>query len=314
MDCVAIDFETANRSRSSPCAVGVAVLIGGRVSQTFYALIQPQDNLFHPFNTSIHGITREDVADKPEFPDVWTNLKPLLESGLVIAHNSSFDMSVLRHTLQLYDLPFPTIDYTCSLIMARRAWPTLLSYALPIVAQHLGIELEHHDALSDATAAGLIACQACKEADTDTLDGLADKLGICHGRIMEDGSYDSASGPSRGPGSSRRIDVRAFVPTAGEFNEDHPFFQRAFVFTGTLHSMSRRDAMQLVVDVGGRPGNGVTKRTHFLVLGQQDFRTFAAGHTKSSKHRKAEALKAAGHDIELLSEQDFLEILGALAR
>lgn len=307
MDCIAIDFETANADRSSPCAVGIAVLSGGTVSDTFYALIKPQDNLFDPFNISIHGITPEDVADEPEFPTVWTNLQPLLESGLVIAHNASFDMSVLRHTLELYGLPFPSVDYTCSRVIAQKAWPTLLSFALPIVAQHLGIEFEHHHALSDATASGLIACHACKEADADTLDTLADKLGIWHGRIMEDGSYYPASGASQ---SSGRIDVNAILPTTGEFNEDHPFFQKLFAFTGTLQGMRREDAMQCVVDVGGQVANGVTKKTNFLVLGQQDFRTFAAGNTKSSKHRKAEASRAKGRDIELLSEQEFLEMLG----
>ncbi len=313
MDCVAIDFETANASRSSPCAVGVVVVKGGAVSDTFYALIKPQDNLFDPFNISIHGITPEDVADQPEFPAVWEELKSLLESGLVIAHNASFDMSVLRYTLELYGLPFPSIDYTCSWIISQKAWPTLLSYALPIVAEHLGIEFEHHHALSDATASGLIGCRACKEADADTFESLADKLGIQHGHIMADG-YCPASGASRTFGGSCKIDVKAITPTAADFDEEHPFFQKVFAFTGTLQSIRRQDAMQQVVDVGGQVGNGVTKETNFLVLGQADFRTFAAGQSKSSKHRKAEAIKAKGRDIELLSEQDFLQMLGTVKR
>ena len=68
--------------------------------------------------------------------------------------------------------------------------------------------------------------------------------------------------------------------------------------------------MQTVVDVGGKVGNGVTKETNCLVLGEQDFHKFAEGQTKSSKLRKAEALKEKGRDIELLSERDYLEMLG----
>ena len=310
MDCVAIDFETANASRSSPCAVGVAVVKGGQVSNTFYTLIKPQDNSFNPFNISIHGITPEDVADEPEFPGIWPNLKPLLESGLVIAHNASFDMSVLRNTLELYGLAFPAFDYTCSLIISRNAWPTLLSYSLPLVAEHLGIEFDHHHALSDARASGLVACHACKEVGVETLGSLAERLNIRHGRIMKDGTYLPASGVHRSYGSSNRIDARSIFPTTDDFDEQHPFFGKVIAFTGTLQSMTRRDGMQSVVDVGGEVGNGVTRKTNFLVVGQQDFHKLAQGQTKSSKYRKAEAMKAKGQDIELLSEEDFVQMLG----
>jgi len=233
MDCVAIDFETANASRSSPCSVGVVVIKGGQIADTFYTLIKPVGNSFDPFNIWIHGITPEDVEDESEFPGIWGNLKPLLESDLVIAHNASFDMSVLRHTLELYNLPFPAISYTCSRIIAKKAWPSLLSYALPVVADHLGIDFEHHNALSDATASALVAIQACKQMEVDSLASLAEKSGIRHGSIMEDGCYRAASGYRSSGGSSHGIDVKAIVPTTDDFDEEHPFFGRVFAFTGT---------------------------------------------------------------------------------
>lgn len=308
MDCIAIDFETANACRSSPCSVGVVIVKGGQVTDTFYRLVKPEGNCFDAFNISIHGITPEDVENEPEFPGVWEGLKPILESGLVIAHNASFDMSVLRHTLELYGLPFPAFNYTCSRIVAKKAWPDLLSFALSVVADHLGIEFEHHHALSDAEASARIALRACEQLEADSLESLAQKTGIRHGRIKEDRTYVPASG-YRGSGGSG-IDVKAILPTTKDFDEDDPFFGRVFAFTGTLQSMKRKDAMQCVVDVGGQVGNGVTKETNFLVLGEQDFRKFAEGQTKSSKLHKAETLKAKGRDIELISEQDFLELLG----
>jgi DNA polymerase-3 subunit epsilon len=141
------------------------------------------------------------------------------------------------------------------------------------------------------------------------LDALAQKSGMMHGRIMPDGSYRPATGSPCSSGSSR-IDVKAIIPTKDIFDEGHPFFGRAFAFTGTLQSMTRRKAMQSVVDIGGQIGNGVTKETNFLVIGEQDFRKFAHGQTKSSKLSKAETLKQVGCDIELLSERDYLEMLG----
>jgi DNA polymerase-3 subunit epsilon len=310
MDCTAIDFETANASRSSPCSVGVVVVKGGQVTSTFYSLIKPEGP-FDPFNVSLHGITPEDVADKPEFPGIWDSLRPLLEGSIVIAHNASFDMSVLRRTLELYGLPFPEFAYTCSRIIAQKTWPSLLSFSLSVVAQHLGYEFDHHNALNDANASAHIAQEACKAMAVDTLLGIAEKCGIQHGQIMKTGCYFPASGACRSrSGSSRRIDPSTIVPNTDNFDEGHPFYGKVFAFTGTLSTMTRLEAMQCVVNVGGQAGNGVTTETDFLVLGEQDFRKYAEGQTKSSKLRKAETLKKNGQDIELISERDYLEFLG----
>ena len=44
-----------------------------------------------------------------------------------------------------------------------------------------------------------------------------------------------------------------------------------------------------------------------LVVGDQDIKKLA-GHEKSSKHRKAEALILAGQSIRILRETDFKEL------
>ena len=43
-DFAAIDFETANGERTSVCAVGVVVVRGGEVVDSFYSLIKPEPN------------------------------------------------------------------------------------------------------------------------------------------------------------------------------------------------------------------------------------------------------------------------------
>lgn len=308
---VAIDFETANEKRSSPCSVGVVVVRGGKATESFYTLIRPRECRFSAYNTSIHGITAEDVKDKPEFPEVWQGLRRMLDAGVVLAHNASFDMSVLRCTLAEYEMEFPDLTYSCTRIIAKAAWPGLVSYRLTMVARSLGIEFEHHHALCDAQACAEIACRACEETGSPTLDELAKRLGVQHGRICNTGEYyaPAVSWNDRGQRASSRIDVEAIRPRAPGFDTEHPFFGRVFAFTGSLQSMTRRQAMQAVVDVGGRNGNGVTKQTNFLVVGDQDYRKFAEGETKSSKMRKAEALLASGQDIEILTEDDLLQLL-----
>ena len=80
------------------------------------------------------------------------------------------------------------------------------------------------------------------------------------------------------------------------------------VFTGTLEKMSRKDAMQLVVDFGGSVGDNVTKKTNYLILGNNDFcQSIKDG--KSNKQKKAEDLILKGHDIEILSENVFYDLV-----
>lgn len=98
MRVAAIDFETANEQRSSPCAIGVAWLEDGVLTDVTTHLIRPHDMRFSGFNISIHGIRPDDVQDAPEFPEIFHQLASRLQGATVIAHNAAFDMSVLRST------------------------------------------------------------------------------------------------------------------------------------------------------------------------------------------------------------------------
>ena len=80
------------------------------------------------------------------------------------------------------------------------------------------------------------------------------------------------------------------------------------VFTGTLERMLRKDAMQAVVDLGGQVGNSVTKKTNYLILGNNDYCPLIT-EGKSSKQKKAESLKLAGNDIEIISEDVFYDMI-----
>lgn len=92
------------------------------------------------------------------------------------------------------------------------------------------------------------------------------------------------------------------------FDTSHPLFGKVCVFTGALEKMARKDAMQLVVDLGGSVGDSVTKKTNYLILGNNDFcQSIKDG--KSNKQKKAEALILKGHDIEILSENVFYDLV-----
>jgi DNA polymerase III subunit epsilon len=253
---IAIDFETANASRSSPCAIGVAWVGIDRVQHVAHRLIRPKNSKFDGMNIAIHGIRPEDVKDEPEFPDIWAELVPHLTKTMVLAHNASFDMSVLRATLDLYGLVWPDLSYLCTVKIARECWPDLVDHKLPTLALYLGIDLDHHLASSDAEACAQVALQAAGKVNKD-INGLADDLGMTVG-VMRPTWYQPCSAPTKPSiAAARTIVVSNGAPLVG----------KSFGFTGTLQAMTRNEAGRLVEMAGGKWHNSVRKDTDYLVVG-----------------------------------------------
>ena len=186
MKFISIDFETANEKRFSPCAIGVVVSEGTKIVEEYYSLINPQME-FNSFNTYIHGITARDVAEAPTFTEIWPTFNRYLTNNLVIAHNASFDMSVIRHSLDYANLPYPEMEYLCTSNIAKRVWPDLINHKLDTIADHFNITFDHHHALEDARVAAKVLWKAMEEYETDSVDILLDKSRISKGRIFERG-------------------------------------------------------------------------------------------------------------------------------
>lgn len=100
------------------------------------------------------------------------------------------------------------------------------------------------------------------------------------------------------------------VPETEDFDETHPLYLKTCVFTGTLEQMTRNEAMQKVVNLGGFIRNGVTTKTNYLILANNNYHPLLKD-GKSSKQKKAEQLKAEGLDIEILSEDVFYDLINA---
>ncbi len=64
----------------------------------------------------------------------------------------------------------------------------------------------------------------------------------------------------------------------------------------------------MAAKVGCDVNNGVNKKTTILVVGTQD-KSRLNGYEKSGKHRKTEVLIAKGMDVQILSEEDFFELM-----
>jgi DNA polymerase-3 subunit epsilon len=192
MKAIAIDFETANETRASACSVGLAFIEDGQVVRVEERLIRPPGMRFSPFNVAIHGIRPQDVEHAPEFPDVLAEFAEDFSGAAMVAHNASFDFSVMRASLDLYDLPYPELSYVCSVKLAQRHWPDLGSHRLNSVAAHLGFRFNHHNAAEDARVCALSVLAIADRTGAQDLIDLARIIGVRPGRLHA-GGYEACS-------------------------------------------------------------------------------------------------------------------------
>lgn len=185
MQFTSIDFETANEKRYSPCAVGIVVANEQEIVDEYYSLINPKLG-FSSFNMDVHGITPADVAAAPTFAELWPTLQSYLNEHLVVAHNASFDMSVIRNTLDYFQIAYPEMEYLCTANISKKTWPNLGNHKLNTVAAHHKITFDHHHALEDARVAANVFQYAIEQYG-GTLDSLLARCQMRKGRIFDRG-------------------------------------------------------------------------------------------------------------------------------
>ena len=190
MRYLALDFETGNASPLSACALGASIFEDSTLVREQVSLILPPAGArkFHWGNVRVNHITEKMVVDAPPFDAVWRTLADEAEGSVIVCHNAMFDVGVLSACLAHYHLPVPACRYVCTVKVSRRVWPDLQNHKLDTVSEALGIALDHHEAGSDARAAGLILQAALRETGSANVDELADKIGMRLGRISPMGT------------------------------------------------------------------------------------------------------------------------------
>src|SRR5258708_224547 len=183
MGWAAIDFETANADRASACALGLVVVQESQIVKRRSWLIRPSKVCFDLNNVRLHGITADHVAGMPTFAELWDEVHSELQGFPLIAHNASFDIGVLRHTLDDYKIPYPKLDYYCTRAISQALWPTLPSYGLELVSHYLGLPFTHHAVEDDATACAAIVLRGCREVGVADLTQLAEHFMIRTGHL-----------------------------------------------------------------------------------------------------------------------------------
>lgn len=313
MDFVAIDFETANSKRASVCAVGLVEVRGGRIVDEYYTLVNPHDD-FDYFCIAVHGITPDQVEDAPSFADIWPELRSRIEDRVLVAHNASFDMSVLRRSAEDHGLDMPHVRYMCSCLLARKIWPAMPNHKLNTVARELGLgAFKHHDAIEDARTAAKILLRCSDEGEAADCNALADRYGYRIGQILQSGEHVTFSSASPKSGKKRTSESTAKAKASPAPNlaaeRDNPLYDKRIVFSGRLSGITREEAQRRAASLGARCAESVEWKTDYVVVGRSDYAKYTAGSHSSAKTRSADRLTAGGSPIRILSEDDFSILL-----
>ncbi|GAA1277578.1 exonuclease domain-containing protein [Arthrobacter pascens] len=324
LDFTAIDFETANGFRGSPCAVGLSKVRGGVIVEEASWLMRPPENhdSFDHHNVRIHGIRPEKVAGLPRFGELFPEIGAFIGGDILAAHNAAFDLGVIRSGLEVSGLPGPAYDYVCTVMLSRRCY-SLVSNSLPFAAEEAGVPLvNHHDAAEDARACAGILIDIAARNQANSVAELYLSLGLSIPRQQafhpaQDALSKAtvaalAGGGSAGPARP----FRSGWPEEGDNpvpNPDaepgHPLYGQTVVFTGQL-AMPRPEAKMRSAEMGAKPESRVTARTSVLVVGDG----FDAGDLRSGrltgKAKRVLELHERGQSIEVLSEGEFLQMVG----
>lgn len=303
MNFIAIDFETANEKRNSPCSIGIVVVKNGNVVERIHHLIKPKEMRFMPINIGIHGIRPAMVENELEFDGVWEKISKYFENNLVIAHNAAFDISVLRKSAELYNIELPEFNYVCTMKLARNFYKNLDNVKLNTVNDLLGYEFKHHDALYDALACSNILTNISHELECDDINEIARLLGVTIGNVNKEG-YKPCSTKGRVYRTSGKIYSYKRERPVDRYKED-AFKDEVVVFTGRLSSMGRDEAMRIVRMLGGSTGSSVTRKTTMLVSNAGNVNELKR-EEMSTKMRKASDLTLKGQNIKFFNEEEFL--------
>ncbi len=158
VDFCAVDVETANYDRATICQIGVVTVQKGRIVRTWSSLVNPRSDFVF---THIHGIDASMVRTSPTLPELWKELCGSLPHDVMVSH-TSFDRWALIRAAERDNLRHMPVTWLDSVQVAKRAWPNRYRrrWNLPLIADDLGIEFTHHDALEDAKACARIVIQA----------------------------------------------------------------------------------------------------------------------------------------------------------
>ncbi len=295
-DYVLFDIETTglDSQYDEIIEIGAVKVKNAIVVDEFHSLVKPKHRI-DEFITDLTGITNEMVADAPYIKDVLPSFIEFIGKDILIGHNVNFDINFIYDNLLCHKFSQLINNYVDTLRLARRILPELKHHRLKDLADYYKVDTDgNHRSMKDVEITKCI------------YDKLKNDVEEKYGTITD--FIDSCKRKPRN--TIKFSDIKA---TIDDINEENPLYNKFVAITGTLERMQRKDAMQLIANLGGICQDGVNKDTNYLILGNNDYNPQLRG-KKSSKLLKAEEMKVKGYDIEIISENVFYDILNEYSK
>lgn len=292
---VVVDVETTGLSPEwdSIIEIGAVKVQDGELIEVYQQLVNP-GFLIDTFISNLTGITNEMLKNEPPVKSVLPDFSEFVQNSIVVGHNVNFDINFLYDNYsECLEKPFSN-GFIDTMRIARKLFPELYHFRLVDIVEKLGIEEgDFHRALSD--------CMFTYQCYESMKQIVFDKYGDYNSfkSLFKKNNY-----------FEKHVDLRKLTATGNYIDKDNPLYGKVCVFTGTLQRYSRQEAAQIVVNIGGSCLNNVTKKTNYLIMGNNDY-CAAIKDGKSTKQKKAEEYKLKGCDIEIIPENVFYDMISS---
>lgn len=287
---VMIDTETTGFSSTydSMLEISAVKVKDGQAVDTFHTFVA-SDVIIPEFITNLTGITNEMLKNAPPEYEAARKAKEYIGDSIIVGFNTKFDINFINEALkETYGIQLENY-YVDVLRYARKLFPEMKHHRLRDMAELFNIEREKEHRASHDCLTTIKVFEALRTVAVEKYGNVEEFLSSL--------KYHK-----------QKLDARDLQSDSADFDITHPLYGKSCVFTGTLERMQRKEAMQAVLNVGGLVENGVTNKTNFLILGNNDYCS-SIKDGKSSKQKKAESLLLKGNDIAIIPESVFYDML-----
>ncbi|EUJ35166.1 bifunctional ATP-dependent DNA helicase/DNA polymerase III subunit epsilon [Listeria weihenstephanensis FSL R9-0317] len=150
---IVVDLETTGNQATKADKIiqfSACIVENGQIVDQFSTFLNPEKRI-PPFIKELTGITDKDVKDAPLFEDVSSIIHSLIDGGIFVAHNVSFDWTFLQKEMREAGEAPLKMKLLDTVELARIMYPTVDSFKLQDLADEFGLGHDApHRADSDA--------------------------------------------------------------------------------------------------------------------------------------------------------------------
>lgn len=315
-DYTVVDLETTGFSSqyNHIIEVGCIKFRGGKEVERYQSLIKPLEPIPYVIEC-MTGIKNTDIQNSPTFDEIGMAIWNFLKDEIIVGHNVNFDVNFLYDNFQRnFDLQFQN-DFIDTMRLARILLPNIKNqgyngHGLSVLCDYFDIPLELYRPFKDDIEKIVYAFVENAFPQFRRHRAIADcqmtnKVFCCLKELVNRDNVDLVELEKK---QQTHLRLKNLHSDGTNFNAGHIFFDKCCVFTGKLEQFTRIQAAQIVVNIGGRCEDRITKQTNFLIVGDMDYKKGLEGY-ESSKLRKAKQLIANKQDLQIIPESAFYDLV-----